>query len=53
MIVTFAGTFPKIDCGQDGYIEDVHTGSPHDSAAARAPFHVSTRRHRVALFVTE
>ena len=34
--MTFAGTFTKIDCRQDGYIEDVQTRSPQDSAAARA-----------------
>ena len=53
VIVTFTGTFPNIDCRQDGYIEDVQTGSPHDSAAARASFHVSTSRQRVAFFVTD
>ena len=51
VIVTFTGTLPKIDCRQDGYIKDVQTGSPHDSAAARASFHVSTRWPRVALCV--
>ena len=31
-------TFPKTDWRQDGYIEGVQTGSPHDSAAACASF---------------
>ena len=51
LIVTFGRTCQKIDCRQDGYVEDVHTGSPHDSAAARASVRVSTRRPRVALCV--
>ena len=51
VIVTFAGTCQKIDCRQDGYKEDVQTGSPQDSAAARALCQVSSSLQRVAFCV--
>ena len=51
LIVTFAGTSTEIDCRQDGYIEDVQTRSPHDSAAARSLCQVSSSWQCVAFCV--
>ena len=42
VIETVGGWFPLEDCRQDGYIEDVQTWSPRDSAEGRALRHVSS-----------